>query len=334
MKPTNLDGPPYDDLKMIKGIGEATEHWLNESLGIYNYEQLAACPKSKIETKLKALGRTTGLNQLDEWISQARILASNAHHRAETTDIEVASKEATNSDDNWEPYATFVVEFMSRKAADDSLEHRILCQQNETAKEEAWSGIKVKQLCQWMLSQIEVDNTLQPENSETQVDQKSSATADSPPVSAIPEPSENVKSAAMSDITVKIAEVRVFQPLESQTPCAVATAGGNFSGTVISDLPAMFEVSLRLEGTGASKLSVEPPQISAEILAYNRSTATSEHLIADATDNLSMEDELSYCLKLPESMLKLGVYRLDCMASVAGVPMSTDYLKIPCLQVA
>ena len=333
MKPTNLDETPFDDLKIIKGIGEATEHWLNESLGITNYEQLAACPKRKIETELKALGRTTGLNHIDEWITQAQILAINARRHVKAASAEAPVRKSTPSgkDANWEPYATFVVEFMSRKAADGSAEQRTLCQQNETAKEKVWSGINVEQLGQWMMTQVD---TNQSGNFEAQTDHEPTTLADSSPETAATEPLDYAKSAATSNITVRIAEVRVFQPLESHTPCAVATAGGNFTGTVLRDLPAMFEVSLRLDGAGVSELTEEPPLISTEILAYNRSTATSEHLVADSADRLSMEDELSYCLKLPESMLKPGVYRLDCLASVAGVPMSTGYLKIPCLQVA
>jgi predicted flap endonuclease-1-like 5' DNA nuclease len=66
-----------DDLKRIRGIGVLLERKLN-AMGVTTYEQIAnwtADDVSTVNTKLEFKGRI----ERENWIEQARILASGGH---------------------------------------------------------------------------------------------------------------------------------------------------------------------------------------------------------------------------------------------------------------
>jgi NADH-quinone oxidoreductase subunit E len=73
-RPPGLASPPGepDDLKLIKGVGPAFEHKLNQ-LGIYCYRQIAAWTPAQRDW----IGQELGAARIekDRWIEQAAALA-------------------------------------------------------------------------------------------------------------------------------------------------------------------------------------------------------------------------------------------------------------------
>lgn len=77
-KPTTLAGPRdggADDLKMIKGIGPKLEKLCN-SLGFYHFDQIAAWSADEVAWVDANLEGFKGRVSRDEWVAQARTLAS------------------------------------------------------------------------------------------------------------------------------------------------------------------------------------------------------------------------------------------------------------------
>lgn len=64
-----------DDLRRIKGIGPKLSDWLAES-GVTRFEQIAAWDSAQIADFAQRLGRMGGRIEADDWVGQARILAS------------------------------------------------------------------------------------------------------------------------------------------------------------------------------------------------------------------------------------------------------------------
>jgi predicted flap endonuclease-1-like 5' DNA nuclease len=77
-KPEGLSKPRpggSDDLKMIKGVGAKMEKLLN-TLGYYHFDQIAGWNASEVAWVDENLEGFKGRVTRDEWVSQARILAS------------------------------------------------------------------------------------------------------------------------------------------------------------------------------------------------------------------------------------------------------------------
>ena len=78
LKPAGLAAPSggnADNLKEIKGIGPKLEQLLNEN-GIYHFAQIAAWGPSELRWADYGLAKFKGRASRDEWIDQAKILAS------------------------------------------------------------------------------------------------------------------------------------------------------------------------------------------------------------------------------------------------------------------
>lgn len=77
-KPRTYDEPPdgkADDLKRIMGIGPKLEEICN-SLGIWRYDQIAAWTPEEVDWVDSHLKGFPGRVSRDDWVNQARILAS------------------------------------------------------------------------------------------------------------------------------------------------------------------------------------------------------------------------------------------------------------------
>lgn len=92
-KPAGLDGPRggnADDLKLIKGVGPKLEKLLN-SMGFYHYDQLAGWSPNEVAWVDENLEGFKGRVSRDNWIEQAKVLASGGTtefaQRAEEEDI-------------------------------------------------------------------------------------------------------------------------------------------------------------------------------------------------------------------------------------------------------
>lgn len=76
-RPTALDAPngAADDLKKIKGVGPKLEGALNE-LGYFHFDQIAAWGPDELRSVDENLGGFAGRATRDDWIAQAKLLAS------------------------------------------------------------------------------------------------------------------------------------------------------------------------------------------------------------------------------------------------------------------
>jgi len=77
-QPETLDGPREggaDDLKKIKGVGPKLETLLN-SMGFYHFDQIAAWKPAEVAWVDENLEGFKGRVSRDDWVEQARLLAS------------------------------------------------------------------------------------------------------------------------------------------------------------------------------------------------------------------------------------------------------------------
>jgi predicted flap endonuclease-1-like 5' DNA nuclease len=155
-KPMNSSDREDDDLTVIKGIGPARQQWLRGSLGVRTYRDLAALSTDEIESYLKAEGQIVSRSDIEQWIARAQELAAAA-------DLSSGRVDSPTSEGEWQPFASFVVEFQAREVKRRAEEQRTTIHHMEADKGEAWPGIEGERLCQWMLEQVSEKVPREPE---------------------------------------------------------------------------------------------------------------------------------------------------------------------------
>lgn len=339
MKATKSTEMQHDDLTMIKGIGQATDRWLKESFKVQTFRDLAALSTSRLEAGLKDIGRTTSRKKIDEWLTQARQFAG-APTRAPKPGVRSAGArsggkpDSPPEEDEWKPFASFVVEFQVCKGKNGAEKQRTAVHHLEADKNEGWAGIEDERLCRWMLERIGEERPQRPEEQPSVEALPSEATGEQPPA--------QVQPAGQPPVTVEVTQIRAFQPPETTTPQVMAPSGGTSVGLVRGGEPVSFELSFQLSGPGATELAKSHARINAVVYAYNRSTGVKKHLcgstgmkkhLSDNEPKSAQEDKLSRTTILPQAVLERGTYRLDCLATLAVTPPRQGYLKVPILRV-
>jgi hypothetical protein len=119
-----------DDLTVIEGIGATRSQWLQTSLGVQTYADLAALSADEVVAALRAAGQVASPSVVASWIARARELAGAAEHP------------------DWVPLASFVVEFQGCQATPGL---RTAVHHVEADETEAWPGIETERVSEWML---------------------------------------------------------------------------------------------------------------------------------------------------------------------------------------
>jgi len=314
--PLNSSDRESNDLTVIKGIGPARQRWLKESFNVRTFHDLAVLSADEIESRLKAEGQVIARSEIDQWIVQAwELAAANLSSQQAVESADAKAERNTNSpagEGEWQPLASFVVEFQARKVEGRAEEQRTTVHHMEADKGEKWPGIEGEQLCQWMLDQVGERVRREPEPIEE------------PPVEARP--------AAAPPVKLEITQVQAFQPPQAETPSAIGEAGRPFLGFARSNEVFALEASFALAGPAAVEIAKEQVTYRAQFYAYTLSTGATIHL-GDTEPDTLVESKLSYTALLPVATLQPGIYRLRVLATLQGTPPIVGYLEMPLLQV-
>jgi hypothetical protein len=291
-----------DDLTVIEGIGAQRERLLREALGIRTYEALAALSAADAESRLRAEGQVASRSVIEAWIARARELARGGK----------------SAQQDWRPFAQFVVEFQRRDdakagAKQPVVRYRTQVHDIEADETKRWAGIDGERLCAWMLHSANIESM--PEERK------------SPPVKSEAEP-----GAASSLTAVEMTEIRLFQLPEGETPHGLSVRGRPFSGTVRGEKPFASEVSFALTEEAASAKAKRGQRYHIELVAEDLATAVSTPL-GKTTSVTVAPDILSYTTVLPKATLPAGVYRLSVLATRENNGFVSEYLGAPLLRV-
>jgi hypothetical protein len=212
----------------------------------------------------------------------------------------------------WKPFASFVVEFQAREVEGRTEERRTTVHYMEADKGKTWSGTEGERLCQWMLSQL------------GEVAQRRAESEEELPVKA--------RGAAALPVTVEIAQIRAFQPPQAGAPIGIGEVGRPFLGFARGNESLAFEASFELTGLGAVEVTKEQRTYRAQFYAGDMSTDATIHL-GDTEPDILIENKLSYTALLPKAILAPGMYRVQVLVKVQGLPPILGCLEVPLLQV-
>ena len=179
-----------DDLTVIKGIKAVRQAWLREHLQIMDYADLAALSVEEVALALKADGRSASRKMIVSWIEEAAKLAD------EDGETAVSQNQPPRLKD-WQPFASFVVEFQERKLAGQPKTQRTKVHYMEADKGMFWPDLAHTELSAWIKKQV-------------------GETVIAPPVEA--EPAVERPLPSLKPIQASISRLIAWQPLQTAEP--------------------------------------------------------------------------------------------------------------------
>jgi hypothetical protein len=328
------NGEEGEDLTRIKGIGPVKQQWLRELLQIHTFRDLSSFSVDEIESKLRVQGHITSKSEIEQWIVQAEKLATaeqSLQEFVESSDSEVeepsclpvqeseschqvmASVDTETGENSlsstvpgeWQSFASFRIEFQSRQIKGQVEEQRIIVHYLEANQFQTWSDLESDRLQQWMLDRIG-EGMLQPPEGEH-------------PNLALP-------------VAVEITQIQAFQSTQTARPMVVERGNRLFPSAFRSDQPFALEVAFHLTGLTAANLTEKQVAYYAQFYIRDRFTDVVTHL-GDTEPTPLVEGQLSYTAMLGEITLAPGMYRLQAIVKLQGVPATLGSFKVPLLQV-
>jgi hypothetical protein len=308
-----------DDLCQIKGIGPVRQDWLRQSLGVYTFRDLAAWPAEDLEARLREEGEIVSTKEIARWIAQARRLATEGEPVSIAAADEAPPDEprggALASPGKWKPFASFVVEYQSRFAADGREELRTSVHHIEADSGTAWPGIEPVKHCEWMRAQL-AERERPRETTATMA----AAAAGMPAVSQAP-----------AEARVEIDQVLIFQPPEAQQPTGIARGGLPFGAPIRSGEAFALEAAYRVLGPEVSGNAAPPINCTAHFMARDFSAGDYTALGDALPEQTRAEMPKGFVARLPRVLLREGLYRLRVLVT-PETGAAPGYAEIPMLQ--
>ncbi len=336
---TSRNGKKRDDLTRLKGIGSVKQQWLREGLNIRTFRELATLSADEIESKLRAEGQTVSKSEIEGWIIQARELVALEERSQqpimespktepkesldpltqesqlgqsveESADIQVEENIASSGEEGeWSKFASFLVEFQTRQLDGQAEEQQTTVRHLEAGKVQTWSNIESEKLHQWITAQLDEAKPLSPEAS------------------------SKAQSSLISPVKVEIDQIQVWQPPQTEIPMAVDTANRLFPGIIKSDQPLVLEVGFKLADLNTLHFPKGQIRCLAQGYARDRTTRAITSLGETILDTL-LEGKPFYKVRLPETTLEQpGMYRLQVLVTLQGIPATPAYFEVPLLPV-
>ncbi len=306
-KPVTSTLKKPDDLTRIKGIGPVRQKWLRAHLGINSFAELANLQVDELLDRMKEAGQTVSPEEVESWIVQAKELVRKTAE-SDPAVSDVSQKTAKKLKNGWTPFASFVVEFQSRKENGD-VAFRTSVHHVERDTGEVWPGIAGEQLGQWI---------------ETVVDQEI------PARQAEAAQELAIQSGKVPEIA--LARVRVFQPPDGPQIGGLEE-GRQFLGMVEGGKPFVMEVALRLSGDVPITVLPSPEQYEVQLYVRNMVTGLDEDVHAMRIEPHQEDDRLVYQVVLPAGGLQSGVYRPSVLIRTLDKRPLYSYIELPLLHV-
>lgn len=333
-----------DDFTQIRGIGDMVQERLREVFGVQTFAQLANLNAAEIEVALKAdksipaPARTH--KKIEQWLMAAGQLADASGAAEQKPLLAVAEAAVKKREEvktptrgvDWQPIASFVIEFQSRVGETGGKEMRTAVHHMEGDRETHWSGIEQEKLCRWIVDEADVAHLVE-ESSSIRPSKKGAvpeSMVELAPVEAAGTMADNVSAPAFSwEKDVRALWVAVSQ---SQEPAAVVDVVGQdkpFLAHVDHERPLNLEFNFalpNLTGTGTQSLKCR---------AYCQFNNMEELQKQDLFEMKTIEPGLGQSqmtASLSKVTLDPGIYEVGVL--VRGErPLGAHYFRFPKLNV-
>lgn len=322
------DSNKWDDLTAIANIKQTRQDWFRQTLNVHTYRDLAALSVDEIDSRLKVDGKIASRTMIQGWIEKAKELATASQRSAQTSGttalIPTAKAKPTASPAEWNSIANFFVQLQTRQGDNEKIEQRIMVRHIPVAENGTWleedpqkepyeieDEHQGEQLYEWMQAQVS-DELEHRENVPLQIVETTAH-------KAIP-------------VTLKITQIRIFQPPQTLVPIGIGEADKIFKGSIRGNESFNVEVSVVLSDIPTSDAEITDTQYKVQCYAYNRSTG--EHInLGETKPKHLFKNRLVYMTTLTEVRLAPGYYLFQVIAELLGPLRAFGFSELPMLQV-
>jgi hypothetical protein len=232
--------------------------------------------------------------------------------------VEQAVPGAAIATEPWTLLRRLTIEFQRRQVGDRT-QYRTLAS-NETSNHlTSWSGLGEHKLRLWIRQQLNHDDLIPP-----------SAIAN------VPKPTAK-ETPATSALKLEIDQLKIWQPshLAAQTMLYKAKPTQSkqlLPDSLVSQKPFSLEVAFKLVGQSITRFSAQKVTYKAHFYAHNRTTGKCVSL-GETEPNVLVSGTSRYTAKLAETTLEPGLYRLQVLTTLQGIPVTPAYFEMPLVQV-
>ncbi len=242
--------------------------------------------------------------------------------------------------DQWEPLASFVVEFQSRQNPDhpEDQEYRTLVRCLDTERVRILPGLAAQQAQQWMWVQLDdipmrslaEESLAHPDDNGHERDGASTPTLGQPP--SVETSSLEETSAPHTAVSIRVTQVLIRQAMEPVVSMAFGSSEPQILGSLQAHRVFQPEIVFELCNLEPAQLQAHQVIVHIHVYAYNR--ATGSIVTVGAPHRVSIDQvESQYGVTMPAVNLQQGLYRVKVLLSLEGVPSIPGYSEIPLLQV-
>jgi hypothetical protein len=147
-----------DDLTSIPGIDEPLRKWLNTSIGVYTYNDLANISVKKLSDAARRDSRVLPVNIIRSMIANAKAQITRQPENDAKKNVKTDISEYQHKE--WNEVATIVIyveenTLISNVIKSNDQRYRTLVHHIESGSEQNWPGLDVKNVCEWLNSQLD-----------------------------------------------------------------------------------------------------------------------------------------------------------------------------------
>ncbi|HEY9624298.1 MAG TPA: hypothetical protein V6C78_28340, partial [Crinalium sp.] len=155
-------------------------------------------------------------------------------------------------------------------------------------------------------------------------------------IANVPKPTAK-ETPATSALKLEIDQLKIWQPshLAVQTMLYKAKATQPkqlLPDSLVSQKPFSLEVAFKLVGQSITRFSAQEVTYKAHFYAHNRTTGKCVSL-GETEPNVLVSGTFRYTAKLAETTLEPGLYRLQVLTTLQGIPVTPAYFEMPLVQV-
>lgn len=293
-----------DKFRIIPGIGEAREKWLQETFNVYTFQALASLTVSQIEDELKqapsAISRKVERDDIVAWLYEARKLS--------------VPKSNKKGEAEWHKAAFIIVEFQTRANAAGTLEAQTTVFDMVSEQGDKWSGHNIDELSKWMAGLAQ-------------------QITKSPSKEIVPasEPRKTAPKAVPEQptVTFEMVQLLLFQPPTAAEEAGIGLPGTVFSGVLLGDVPFTMECHLVVGLEANVDNFAESVPYRLELFATNRETG--KVIPLGRRDEVAEKAGLQK-VAITEVSLAGGVYRVEAIVTSPDFPCQPGFMEIPLLR--
>lgn len=293
-----------DRFRIITGIGDARENWLQEKFNVYTFRALASLTVVEIERELveapSAISRGVERNDIATWLYEAGKLANQTSDK--------------KSETGWHGDAFIIVEFQTRADADGILEKQTTAFDMVSDQGDKWTGHNMNDLSKWISGLVTQLATPQNQKITRANTQKKVAPK---------------KISPISSLVFKMIKIVIYQPQNRVGEVGVCLPDTIFSGNLLGDMPfnMICQFALGKENNETSFAEAVPYRL--ELFATNRETG--KVVLLGQIDEVVDEAGL-LIVEINEVCLMSGVYRVEAIVTSPGYPCKPGFMEIPLLR--